>query len=233
MGQDISVKTIGALIISADEPQLERCLESVKNQTVPFSNIVHINNVSPEHVAFNKGLAMVTDELSMKIDGDMILYNNAVETTLKRIPEGNGNVYVHNFVLFDSIIQRNIRGCGVMVTPVFKKVPYPNLLCNDTWVGQKLRRMGFTIERYGDVIGTHCDSPDEFQLFRRFFIMGVKHGKRYSWKYLSGLYDQTKDPMYELGMRAVEFGMKKASYPTSHDINFDKKMFEEFKCELQ
>lgn len=224
---------IGALIISADEPQLERCLEAVKNQTIPFSNITHVNNVSPESMAFNGGLAMVTDEYVMKIDGDMILRNDAVETALKYIPEENGNAYVHNFILYDSFLKQNIRGCGVIVKSIFGKVPYPNFLTDDTWVGHKLRRMGFVIERYPEVIGTHFNSPDEFQVFRRFYVMGVKHDKRYSWVYLERLYQETKDPLYDLAMKAVEFGIKKKYYPTSHDLNFDRKMFEEFKCEQQ
>lgn len=223
------MRTIEALIISADEPQLERCLQSVGSQTIPFSNITHINNVSPESTAFNTGLAMVKDELVMKIDGDMILHNNAVETALKRIPEENGNAYVHNFILFDSFLKQNIRGCGVMVKSIFRKVRYPNMLCDDVWVGHKLRKMGFGMERYTEVIGTHCEDPDEFQVFRRFYSMGVKHGKRYAWRYLSRLYEDTKGPLYDLGMRAIEFGIEKKSYPTSHDVNFDRKMFEEFK----
>jgi len=229
MGQDISVRQIGALIISADEPQLERCLEAVKNQTVPFSNITHVNNVSPENMAFNSGLAMVTNEYVMKIDGDMILNKDAVETALKIIPEDNGNAYVHNFILHDSFLKQNLRGCGVMVKSIFGKVPYPNFLRNDIWVGSKLRRMGFVIEKYPEVIGTHFDNPDEFQVFRRFYAMGVKHDKRYSWVYLEKLFEDTKDPLYKLAMDATEFGIKRKFYPTSHDINFDRKMFEEFK----
>jgi len=223
------MRTIEALIISADEPQLERCLEAVRSQTIPFSNITHINNVSPESTAFNTGLAMVKDELVMKIDGDMILHNNAVETALKRIPEENGNAYVHNFILFDSFLKQNIRGCGVMRSSVFRKVPYPNFLCDDVWVGHKLRKMGFVMERHTEVIGTHCENPDDFQVFRRFYSMGVKHGKRYSWRYLSRLYGGTKDPLYALAMEAVEFGIEKKQYPTSHNLGFDRKMFEEFK----
>ena len=62
-----------ALIVSVDEPQLERCLESVRNQTVPFSRIVHINGVVPQHRAIRKGIRKTSDEWVMKIDGDMIL----------------------------------------------------------------------------------------------------------------------------------------------------------------
>jgi glycosyltransferase involved in cell wall biosynthesis len=229
MGQDISMREIGALIISADNPQLERCLESVKNQTVPFSNITLIDNVSPEHVALNRGLEEAKDEWLMKIDGDMILYPNAVEIALKRIGEGNEKAYAYNFILYDSFLKHNLRGCGVVVRSVIRKVPYPNLLMDDVWVGQKLRRMGFVIERYREVVGTHFENPSEFQVFKRFYIMGIKHGKRFSWKYLTGFYEETKDPIYTLAMKAIEFGMKKNSYPGSHDMNFDRKIFEEFK----
>ena len=47
--------TLEALIMSICDPQVERCVESVKNQTVPFSNIVHMKDVIPESESFNQG----------------------------------------------------------------------------------------------------------------------------------------------------------------------------------
>lgn len=224
------MKEIGLLIVSMDEPQLGKCLEAVKNQTVPFSNITHINNVIPENEASNKGLSMVKDEWVMKIDGDVILYNNAVEIALNVIPDKpDPNVYAYNFPAYDLFLKGILRGIGVMNVPICRKVPYPNFLGDDVWFGQRLRRMGFVMIKYPDVIANHFENATEFQVFSRFYAHGVKHGNRYKMSIvLKQMHEETKDPIYDCGARAVEFGARTRNYPTSHNIDFDRKMFEEF-----
>lgn len=219
---------IGALIISVNEPQLERCLESVRNQTVPFSNITHINNIIPESVAFNTGLKTVTDELVMKIDGDFILYNSAVETAMSLIPEEDPTVYVYNFRVYDAFFKGNIRGIGIMRCSVCRKVRYPNMLSDDLWFGKKMTRLGFIKKNCAPVIATHFEDADEFQIFRRLYCQGVKYGHRYTRKVLKQLYRNTGDPVYDFSLRALDFGVRKKYYPTSHNVDFDRKMFEEF-----
>jgi len=225
---------IGALIISAEEPQLERCLHSVYNQTVPFSNIVHMNNVIPESKAFNKGLAASTDDWIMKINGDMILYDNAVEIALSNMEE-NEDIFLYSYGLFDAFLQAPICECGVFLKSAFLRVRYPNMLTDDVYSQRKLRRQGFvrrTPYRDGIMVGTHCADPDEFQVFRRFYSNGVKHGKRFMGRLLQKLYKHTKDPLYDLAFKALMFGMTKRDYPTSHNLNFDKIMFDKFKKEV-
>jgi glycosyltransferase involved in cell wall biosynthesis len=218
-----------ALIVSVDEPQLERGLEAVKNQTVPFSNIIHINNVVPESVAFNQGLDAVKDEWFMKIDGDMILYKNAVEIVQESVVSKEPKIYCHNFRVYDTFLDGPMRGISVLNTEISRTLKYPNMLGDDVWFGQKLIRRGYIKINYGPVIATHFENPDEFQLFRRFYAYGVKHGTRFAWHSLQGLYKETGDPVYDLSRRMVEFGMKKGHYPSSHNIEFDLKMFKEFK----
>lgn len=224
---------IGALIISVNEPQLERCLESVHNQTVPFSNITHINNIIPESVAFNTGFKAVTDELVMKIDGDFILYNNAVETAISLIPEEDPTVYVYNFRVYDAFFRGAIRGIGVMRYSVCRNSRYPNMLSNDVWFGKKMSRLGFVKKNLAPIIATHFEDADEFQIFRRLYCQGVKYGYRYTGKVLNKLRRDTGDHVYDFALKALDFGVKKKHYPTSHNVDFDRKMFEEFKCELQ
>jgi len=47
------------------------------------------------------------------------------------------------------------------------------------------------------------------------------------------LYAHTKDARYLLAIQAMEFAFKKKEYPGSHHIEFDKKLYEEFKREVQ
>lgn len=222
---------IEALVVSAGEPQLKRCLQAVREQTVPFSNVVHVNNVTPESVAFNTGMSLTTNKWVMKIDGDFILYPNAVEMVVNSMHDAD-DVFMFAYVLDDAFLRLPIWGCGVYRRDFYTKiVRYPNMLTNDEWAGKKLRRLGYRNCRplgAETPIATHCEDPDEFQVFRRFFTRGVKGGRRYVWAQLEKLHAQTQNPLYQLAMQAVEFGIEKGHYPTSHNLEYDKKLYEEF-----
>lgn len=46
---------------------------------------------------------------------------------------------------------------------------------------------------------------------------------------LDRLFAKTDNPLYQVAMKAMRFaGIKNGLYPGSHDINFDRKMYEEF-----
>lgn len=218
---------ITALIVSAGEPQLERCLESVHNQTTPFSNIVHVDNVIPEAMATNSGVDQVKDKWFMKVDGDFFLYPNAVETVLDNMVEDE-NIVSYGFPLFDEFIKQPIYGAGVTQTEIMKKYRLPNMLSNDLWHGRKLRKMGFGRKKCSVIVGTHFENPSKFQVFKRFFIAGIKYDKKYYWRVLYWLHVKTKDPLLLMAMRAIEFGMIKKHYPFSHNLDYDKEMFGEF-----
>lgn len=229
---------IGAFIVSAGEPQVERCIMAVNNQTVPFSRIIHMADIVPEHKAFNNGMRLCDNEWVMKIDGDMVLYENVVETVTEYMQKNNDdNVFVYSFGLLDGFLQAPICGCAVFRRSLFVQVPYPNVLSNDSYSGKKIERMGYvrkTPYKDGLNIETHCENPDEFQVFRRCYTHGVKYGKWYMLRRLHVLYKNTGNELYLTASKALLFGTEKRIYPTSHNIEFDKKMYEEFKrrCEL-
>ena len=82
------------------------------------------------------------------------------------------------------------------------------------------------------MIGTHFSDPDEFQVFRRFYSMGVKHGRGGNGRRLAQMYEETKNKSYTLASSALLFGTRERYYPTSHSIDFDKRMFDKFKGEI-
>lgn len=221
---------IGALIISAEEPQVEQCVAAVNNQTIPFSSIVHIENVVPESVAFNSGIRLATDKWVVKINGDMILYENAMETIVANMLPID-NVFVYNYMLFDEFIKAPIYGCSVMLRSAFQKVRYPNMITNDVYTGKKIQKSGMKkVSPEGVIIGTHCLNPDDFQVFRRFYSFGVKHSKvRRPMKHrLQHLYNETNNLQYLLAVESLNLGSFKRTYPGSHNIEFDRKIYNEF-----
>ena len=222
------VNKIGALLISSNEPQLEQCLTSINNQTVPFASVVHMDNIIPESVAFNKGLGMSPDKWVMKINGDMILQENAVETALHHMVD-NDKVFTYNYILFDSFIKANIYGCSVLLKSAYQLVRYPNMLSNEFYAGKKIQKSGLLkIAPEGVIIGTHCLNPDDFQVFRRFYSFGVKHSKLHMSRRLKILYEETKNIQYRLALEALYLGFSKKHYPSSHNIDFDKQVYNNF-----
>ncbi len=220
--------TIEALVISCGEPQLERCIDSINKQTVKFSNIIHIKNVIPEHLAFNTGIEKIEDGWFMKIDGDMILYENALETVITYLKYNTENIFMFSFGLFDEFLQENTMGCNIYNTKLIQTIGYENKLLNDRIVIKKLSEMNYIRYRKGRVIiGTHCSEPDTFQVFRRFYTAAVKYGSVFIEK-LNILYQKTQNPLYQVAIDASHLGRKSRYYPTSHNLEFDKKLFNEY-----
>ena len=86
------------------------------------------------------------------------------------------------------------------------------------------------------IVGTHFDSPTDFQVFSRFYSRGVKYAIGHpSGPYsdilnvLNNKYASTNNKQYIIAKEAFEFGRKTGNYPTSHDILFDKKLYAEWK----
>jgi hypothetical protein len=135
-----------------------------------------------------------------------------------------------SFPVYDDFFDGPIYGCKVYKTELLRKVHHDNHITNDQHVEKRLRNKGFKGMKIGTVIATHAENPDEFQIFRRFFIYGVKYGKGYrTWSHTKKMLNSTGDQRYAFAMKALEFGMQKSYYPGSHNIDFDREMFNEFR----
>jgi hypothetical protein len=221
---------IGALIVSCGEPQVERCVHSVYKQTIPFANVKHISDVVPEADAINKGIQSMDDEWTMKVDGDFILYENAVDMiTRKMKSESNEGVCGWFFGLYDTFLRCDIGYASVLRTSVYKGATYQDVLRDDFAMNRYLRRNGWGIKkRKWKIVGTHFDSPDAFQVFRRFYVQVIKYPHDpFVPERLTTLFMETGDPLYDLGLRARVYAHGK-EYPTSRNLDYDRKLFEEF-----
>jgi len=223
---------IDALIISVDDPQLEKCLYAVKYQTVPFSNIVHLNNVCPMHEAFNQGMAKTAADWVMFIGGDMILDLNAVGRIAQYIEkDAMEHVSGYWFGLLDTFFDCRIGFIGVLYGPLYRTIKYWDSSICDLITTQRLRREGWIVKKnLRFVVGTHFDSPNEEQVFKRCYIHGIRfpYHKSLEPKLLE-MFNKTQDPLYLLGIDAINYAREKKYYPGSHNIEFDKRNYEEWK----
>jgi hypothetical protein len=225
---------IEALVISAGEPQIPRCLEAIRKQGDLISRTIHIDNVVPEYKAFNQGISEVSGEWFIKIDGDTILYEDAMKKIIDCLNSYNfPKLGVLSFGLWDSFL-----GCIIGFTHLFKSSVVKNMVAVDSIINDrkfinKIRSMGYRSRKIlQTIIGTHFDDPDEFQVFRRFYIMAKKYpDNNFVIKIMSKLLIEKGDPLYSVGLKAIEFSRKKNYYPGSHNLKFDREMYDEFKKE--
>lgn len=201
------------LITSVDQPQLDKCLESVKNQTVPFHKVVHINNVVPEIKAFQEGLKEISSKWFMRIGGDFVLYDNAVEMVSKRIGKYSRllKLGVGTFALHDLFLDLIICGCSVYNTEAVRSIRLKNNLRSDIWIDQYLRRKGWGTYKWCKtrgvmVVGTHFDNPTDFQIFTRFYAQGVKDNIGWISNFTKKLNGSADDSKYLLAIKAIEYG---------------------------
>ncbi len=227
---------IEVLLCSVDEPQLERCLKSIEEQTISFTNVVHQANIVPYSKAHNDGLSELKDQWCMILAGDMILHNYAVEISSHIIANdpNNAKAGAYLFGVYDTFLKQPWGGIGIYCTSIMKKLIFTDKLnFDDKYWGGKFEVLGGNLNNcHEHTLGTHFDKPDEYQVFRRFYVVGLKYNGRKVSRInmeLGGLYNETKNPLYLTAQKAMEFAtFKNGLYPGSHNIDFEKKMYEEF-----
>ena len=230
---------IECIVKSFNEPQLDRVLEAVNNQTVPFAKVTHICGVAPEVKAHNTALRALEHDWSLWVDGDVILKKNAHEMAMQYVEKLPDSTEIL-FGLHDWFLNRTICCCPVRRSEFVMRFEYKDVLANDTECARRMDTSGrkaVKLFRDGIEIGSHFDRPDEFQVFRRFYGRGSKTYKRVAIKEkhkkeLLIRYKETGNHLFLLASKALEFGVQKANYRKSKDYMFELSMFEVFKKEI-
>lgn len=227
MYQELKVE---AFLASMNDPQLEQCLESIKNQTVPFSKLTHISRVSPASEAWNRGWQAVTEEWVAILNGDYILHPNALEVTLDymktRMDDG---VCAYCFGLYDPFIEVVDEMFCICRSSVYKSIKAPNKLSFDRYVGAKVKKLGWRyMKNLSLIVGTHSENPTEYQIFNRFSRIHKKYHMRhirFMEKRVSDLLEKTGNPLYRVALDSMKCTTE---YLGSYNVEFDNKRFEEF-----
>jgi len=219
-----------------DESQLEKCVQAVKSQVLPFANIIHVNGVIPECESLKMLIDRVSSEWMMLIDGDMILYETATAVAQGYIDrETDPLVVEYQFGLYDTFIKRTINSCRVSKVSEIRKCEIKNWLRNDNWLVRQMENKGLKCVRlwkkHSVVIGTHFDDPDDFRIFLRHHKAGILRNKL-TMPILKQLYEDTSDRRYLLAIKSMEYGLAKdkLEYPGSNNLDVDREAYEKFKC---
>lgn len=227
-----------AVVISVDEPQLRESLRMVNEQKEPFvfENIIHVNNVVPEFKANNEAFSKLSYEYAMLVGGDFILYEDAVQKAWDHMGESveDKKIMEWNFGLDDTFLKRVICCCTVIRSEIFANGDYllSNTLKNDTERGRKLFKLGYKRVKFfkkGITLGTHFHEPTVEQVAVRFYIRGVKcrnneRVKRRERRRFRDLYNMTKEEKYRIALFALEYGINRGEYNTSHNKAVDSRV---------
>jgi len=229
--------TIEAMVISAGQPQLDRCLASVQNQTVPFDSVVHIENVVPNSKAFNRGISESTSDWIFHIGGDFVLFPNAVEIATKYVNQENNDILCgYFFGLKDTFLQCDLGWAGVYRRSAWKDEPLRDTKWDDRGIPNRLRSKGWRFKKLlhkGLFLATHFDNPTAFQVFGRFYFHGCKfHDNSSVRNMMTDLFMRTGLPLYAIGLKAIDFAKTHNTYPGSPNMDYNKKMYGEFKEEM-
>jgi len=222
---------IDALVISVDDPQLERCLSAVRNQTVPFTNVIHLNNVCPNYRAVSLGMSKTFSDWVIHVAGDVVLDLDAVERISKFMEENKSDKMCgYYFGLRDEFLNCEIGYIGAVKGFLYRNTIFPDTCANDHQVLDQLKKQGWkTVNKLHMTVGTHFENPDERQVFARFYLHGARFGKRIA-PVLTDLLNKTGSPLYETALKAIHYALdKKRYYPGSHNLEFDRKNYEEWK----
>lgn len=224
------------------EPQFSECVSSCDNQTLLFDEITILDNYIPLFTAYKKVKKVLKYNRLFFISGDTILNKNDHKHIMEIYNEKEfNNIYCYKFPIYDWFLQKNIHAIRLINSRVWLDIGIRNTLREDVDVRDRAIKEGFKEisyfgkdERQEIVIGVHCKEPDVFQIFRRFFIRGVKDGHKPKIRIkLLNLFENSLNPLYQLAIDAFDFGVREKKYGdnTTHNIELDLELWKRFKEE--
>lgn len=229
---------IDCIVQSFNEPQLDRCLKSLREQTYPYYRIINVNGVIGTYNAFKRWVMMIQTEWFTATGGDLVYYKDALENLIK-FKDAHPSDLCCNYCLtcWDPFMELKTGYLCLARTSAFQEATaldeIQDILVFDRNIARRMREKGYFVRKNMKVIaGTHFEDPDEFQVFHRFFILATKDGR---WGYelnrniMTRLYERDKKPLQLLAIEALDFGDEKGPYGRSIDNNYNLQMYEEFK----
>lgn len=172
---------VSALLLTIGETTFQETLQAVERQTIPFDEVVIVENVSPFGSAFNEGVSRIKTPFFVQIDADMVLDPTCLAVLLSHVGPKTGMVVGY---LRDSL-QGRVRGVKLFRTDCCRLYPRVNRSDRELFFQNELMNGGWLVEyveENGITLGTHePDLRDLVYNFERFKYKGAKIGARRDW----------------------------------------------------
>jgi hypothetical protein len=151
-----------------NEPNYEKCLEALNNQTIRFK-IDIIKNYHPMSVAFQEMLNRCTTQYYVQVDSDMIVNKDGIEILYNSILQSNEKECMVCYKLHDNHLNKAIDGIKIYKYDIFKNYPYNNVMSCEMEQLNRLEHDGYSYVRKSDVVGLHCPIWNKETIFERYF----------------------------------------------------------------
>ncbi|HOS97324.1 MAG TPA: hypothetical protein PLU54_06680 [Deltaproteobacteria bacterium] len=168
---------ITAVILNVDPNHLlKRCVDSVKNQSLPPSSIEIINNVSPVSLAREAGLSRVSTEFYVNVDGDMVLNPSCFERlfhVMSRFPD-----CAEAEASLEDPILGIIKGIKMYRTEPVRSIqiqPVVGFKNVDMYMSSQLHARGYTTVDTGTIEGWHHPEYTTSEAFWKFQTLAEKN----------------------------------------------------------
>lgn len=175
------------LISSGQNPNLNDCISALKNQTVDFT-LKKIINIAPMSKAFQEMLNQCETDYFIEVDGDMVLFSDAIERLYNAIITTDERHPMVCYQLLDVHLDFAIYGVKIYKHNVFKNYPY-NHKHPSCEVEQldKMKEDGYVFDEKNagaentgrglviEIIGTHSPYWTNQGIFERYFNLMRKY----------------------------------------------------------
>jgi hypothetical protein len=176
---------------------------------------------------------LVKEEWVAILNGDMILYPNAIEDSLSYIkPRMDDSISCFSLGLYNPFLEVVDNQFCVVRSSVYKSIKAKDSIIFDRIVGRQVKKHGYRYKKRMSLIcGTHFEDPSLYQVFTRFLRLPQKYSVRQideNMERLKNLLNKTRNSLYQVALDAISVGIKKKDYPGSYRVEFDNKSFEDF-----
>jgi glycosyltransferase involved in cell wall biosynthesis len=171
---------VTGLVLSIGEKTTKRAIQSLERQTVPPSDIVLVENVSPFHKAMNEGVSRIKTPFFIQCDADMVLDPDCIETMQNFIKE---DIAVYIVYLSDDLLGK-IQAVKMFRTECTREVGFPNTISPDTDCINQLYEAGWKYvfvkrnrSKFGhipDLLGSHKPEYTPIYTFEKFKLEGSR-----------------------------------------------------------
>jgi glycosyltransferase involved in cell wall biosynthesis len=167
---------VAAVLLSLGEPTTECALASIREQTLPASEVVVVDGVTPFHKALNDGAARVESPYFVQVDADMTLEPDCFET-LRRAMGPDTAIAVG--ALDDPLVGR-VAGVKMFRRSVFADGGLRDTPAPEVDFYMSLARAGWhtrwVVER--PILGLHRPPYDAAYVFGTYFMLGARYVHR-------------------------------------------------------